>query len=88
MLIEVIQTPDCPHARSMIEVIERLADDRPDWEFHVRVLGWDSRPPPGFSGSPTLLVNGQNPFDTPAVEAPACALHPPSAEQVVGALMG
>jgi hypothetical protein len=52
------------------------------------VLVQEGQPvPDGFAGSPTVLIDGTNPFVGAPTEAAACALHPPTPDQVQTAIL-
>ena len=54
----------------------------------LTVLVEDGRPvPAGFAGSPTVLIDGTNPFGGTPTEAPACALRPPTPDQIEAAIL-
>ena len=46
----------------------------------------DGRVPDGFAGSPTVLINGHNPFRGEPVDSPACALSPPTVAELAAEL--
>lgn len=78
MDVEVLATADCPNAAVLIGHLARRADV----ELTVTVVSEHLPVPDGFAGSPTVLIDGVNPFDAKRVEAPACALHPPTVAQL------
>lgn len=74
MKVQVLQVPDCPHAPTLVaRLAELLGDgvriDRVDVadEHRARSLG--------MRGSPTLLVDGVDPFPTEAPAGLACRLY-------------
>ncbi|MCU1455849.1 MAG: hypothetical protein JWN46_3995 [Acidimicrobiales bacterium] len=80
--VEVQYTADCPNARAVLQRMKELADTRPDLTLRMTEVKPDSAVPKGFTGSPTVLIDGTNPFDGTQTDSAACALHPPSADQV------
>jgi len=84
MNVEIQYTTDCPNARPVLQRLKELAHDRADTLTIVRVAA--VRTPEGFAGSPTVLIDGENPFGGVAVDAPACALHPVTVDQVEAAV--
>lgn len=86
MRVEIQYTADCPNADPIIERAHRVASTRPDIIVSA-VLVEEGRPvPDGFAGSPTVLIDSTNPFGGAASEAPACALRPPTPDQVEAAV--
>lgn len=83
MDIEVVHTPDCPN---VVELIDHLA--RKGLTVTVTVVTSEEPVPEKFSGSPTVLVDGENPFGGEQISAPACALYPPTIEQIDEHLVG
>ncbi len=85
--VDVQYTAECPNAGPIIERVHHIAGTSPRRVVVTTVLVEEGRPVPhGFAGSPTVLINGANPFEGNATEAPACALRPPTPEQVEAAL--
>lgn len=82
MIIEIQFTEDCPNAADIVDLVQALARDRPKIQVHLRAVS-EGRPiPNGFSGSPTVLIDGKNPFNAVNVDGPSCALHPPTSSDV------
>lgn len=86
MRFEVLRTADCPNAAAIIHHLEQAAAERPDVSLQVTEVGYDQVPPAAFAGSPTVLVDGRDPFGGTSTEAAACALHPPTVAQVLDLL--
>jgi hypothetical protein len=85
MKVEVQFTADCPNAPALLQRAKRLANERSDVTLLVTQLEGDVAPE-GFAGSPTILIDGSNPFGgTPTAHA-ACALHPPTPDQLEAVL--
>lgn len=85
MNVEVQYTTDCPNARPVLQRLKELAHDRADITLTiVRVAAVHT--PEGFAGSPTVLIDGENPFGGVPLDAPACALHPVTVDQVEAAV--
>ena len=86
MIIEIQHTADCPNADLIVNRAHEVASTRPDVAVST-VLVEAGRPvPEGFAGSPTVLIDGFNPFGGAPAEAPACALRPPTPDQVEAAI--
>lgn len=83
MDIEVMHTSGCPN---VVDLIDHLA--RRDLTVTVTVVTSEEPVPGKFSGSPTVLVDGENPFGGEQISAPACALYPPTIEQIDDHLAG
>ena len=65
MRAEVLVVADCPHERSAVERLRLALDEggHPGTEIEVRVLTEETvRTEPGFAGSPTILLDGVDPF--------------------------
>lgn len=76
--VEILYTADCPNAAELIDHLTLRAG------IDLRVtLVTAARPVPGgFAGSPTVLIDGVNPFGGVQLDAPACALYAPTIAQV------
>ncbi len=86
MLVEVQATDACPNASPIIDRLRTLATVHLDLEVVVRRVVDDEPVPDGFAGSPTVLIDGVNLFAGSPTEAAACALHPPTVEQLEAVL--
>ncbi|MEK2479279.1 hypothetical protein [Streptomyces noursei] len=68
MEIEVLVVPDCPNEKSAAEGLRRALDDigLGDTAFTTRVITDQAEAEQsGFTGSPTILVDGRDPFAEP-----------------------
>ncbi|MCX5181026.1 hypothetical protein [Streptomyces virginiae] len=76
MEIEVLVVPDCPNQQLAADRLRRALDDvgLPDTGFTTRVViaGQADTERSAFTGSPTILINGRDPFAEPGT-APAVA---------------
>ena len=74
MKVQVLQVPDCPHAPVLVaRLAELLGDDvRIDT---VDIADEDRARSLGMRGSPTLLLDGTDPFATEAPAGLACRLY-------------
>ena len=86
MKVEVQYTADCPHARDVVRRVQELADHRADLELDLTLVERGMPAPRGFAGSPTVLIDGVNHFGGTPTQSPACALEPPTPDQVVAAI--
>jgi hypothetical protein len=84
--------PDCPHAEPVLQLVLRvLAELRLD-EVRPRVTVVGSAAVRGFAGSPTILIDGTDPFaPSPPVSGLACRVYPgpsglPSRSELLAAL--
>lgn len=84
--VEVQYTVDCPHAPAVMQRLKELAHRRVDLTLSLVEVTPGRPVPTGFAGSPTVLIDGSNHFGGTLVDAPACALHPPTVEQVEAAV--
>jgi hypothetical protein len=85
MNVEVQFTVDCPNAPAVVQRAKRIADERSDVTLTVTQVAGPPAPE-GFAGSPTVLIDGSNPFGGTPIDHVACVLHPPTPEQVERAL--
>lgn len=83
--LEVLCVPDCPNLPVLLERLEAATSG--STPIRTTVLDPGSPAPAGFAGSPTLLIDGVNPFgEAGAADASACALTVPSPAQLKEAL--
>lgn len=79
MQIELLVVPDCPHDDVAAQLITTaLADTGVHAQVTRTVItSQDQARRRGFVGSPTILLNGSDPFADPAAPAAvACRLYP------------
>ncbi|MBX9393927.1 hypothetical protein K4749_10075 [Streptomyces sp. TRM72054] len=98
MELTVLAVPDCPNLALLLHRLERvLPDARDAAPVSVRVITSEVEAAGcGMHGSPTLLIDGQDPFATPGVATSvSCRIYraadgraegAPSIEQLRGAL--
>jgi hypothetical protein len=80
MDVELLVIPDCPHAEPVLQlVLDALAElGLDEVRPRVTVVGSacsacsDRR----FAGSPTVLIDGTDPFASPPVSGLACRVYP------------
>ena len=78
MDIELLVIPDCPHAAMAAELITTaVADARVEATITRTIIdSQDEAQQRGFTGSPTILLNGVDPFARPdAPVALSCRLY-------------
>ena len=80
--ILVLSIPDCPNAGRMLELLQEATAGRHDLRIETSVVDPSQPMPEGFSGSPTVLIDGQNVSGAPAISEPACASILPSLAEV------
>lgn len=76
--VELLITPGCPNAAPLADFLSGLARVT----LLVTTVDSDGPMPAGFAGSPTVLVEGANPFSQETVADAACALHPPTVDDL------
>lgn len=76
--VEVLYTTSCPNAEILIQGLRQ----RDDVKLTLTEVSKDRAVPSQFAGSPTVLVDGTNPFSAGHVDSPACALFPPSVDDL------
>lgn len=78
MRIEVLVVPDCPHRAAAVELVRELLDEL-GLPGQLRIGVIDSAAEAvrrGFAGSPTILVDGVDPFAEPGQAAGlACRIY-------------
>jgi len=84
--IEILHTADCPNSGPVVERVEQVAADRPEMTVIVTLIEQGRPSPDGFTGSPSVLIDGTNPFGEQQVDTAACALFPPTPDQVEAAI--
>lgn len=63
MEIEVRVIEGCPHVASVLEAVRMIASERDDVVVVTRVILTDEEAAScGFTGSPTVLIDGEDPF--------------------------
>ena len=77
MDVELLVIPDCPHAEPALRLLlDALADLGLD-RVQPRVTVVSSAAAQGFAGSPTILIDGTDPFAAPVpVSGLACRVYP------------
>ena len=78
MPLEILQVPGCPNAAILAARLAELTDGRPGFRITRKVVTpEDDADRLGMTGSPTLLVDGVDPFARPGQEpAISCRLYP------------
>lgn len=84
MTIEVLHVPDCPLVESLLARLREVTDE----PVRLReITTEDEAIAYGMSGSPTLLVDGVNPFGT-APPSMACRFGPPLTVEELRSILG
>ena len=80
MRVEILALPGCCNAEGAVKLLRRVLDEvgLPDTAITTRVIADQAAAElAGFTGSPTFLINGADPFTEPgAAPALACRLYP------------
>lgn len=76
--ITVLHTADCPGVQPLVADLIELAGDRSDVTLTTRLVATPAEAAAlGFHGSPTILIDGRDPFPfTDEPGALACRLYP------------
>lgn len=74
MRIELLYFEGCPGFSTTLKAIERVAAEA-ELEAEVVPIDVGDGSHPGFSGSPTVLVDGEDPFPAAHVDTPSCRLY-------------
>ncbi len=82
--ILVLSVPDCPNVGRMLDLLREATAGRHDVRIESRVVDISQPMPAGFSGSPTVLIEGENRSGAPAISEPACTAMLPSLAEVMG----
>ena len=80
--ILVLSIPDCPNAGRMLELLHEATARRSDVTIETSVVDASQPMPAGFSGSPTVLIDGENRSGAPAISEPTCVARLPSLVEV------
>jgi len=77
MKLEILHIPDCPNVAVLRERLEALAETVPDVRVTSQVIdSAEDAAAAGMTGSPTLLVDGADPFREPGRAASlSCRLY-------------
>lgn len=77
MKIEILHVLDCPNLDLLDQRLREALADRPAVITHRLVADVDTAATTGMTGSPTLLVDGNDPFESDAmVPSLSCRLYP------------
>ncbi|MEV0170352.1 thioredoxin family protein [Streptomyces sp. NPDC050803] len=89
MRLTVLTVPDCPHTPLLRARLDEALADRPDVTVTWReITDPEQAERTGMHGSPTLLVDGSDPFSPPG-QPPSLSCHvgdPPTVRQIRAAL--
>jgi hypothetical protein len=87
MELAVLAVPGCPNAPVLEQRLAGLITGRPSVQISRHVVGTaEDAARLGMHGSPTLLIDGRDPFPVPAAgPALACRLYPSDGGRLEGA---
>jgi len=80
--VEILFTADCPN----VQELHAYLASQPGVTVSAVEVPEDGPVPDGFAGSPTVLIDGANPFRGELVGSPACALSPPTVAELAAEL--
>ena len=78
----VLSVPDCPNVERVLDLLLEATAGRHDVRIESRVVDTSLPMPAGFSGSPTVLIDGENRSGAPAITEPACTARLPSLAEI------
>lgn len=78
MRLEILRVPDCPNAAVLDIRLAELIAGRPDIQLRSQVVTVEEEAARlGMTGSPTLLIDGADPFARPGQQPSiSCRLYP------------
>jgi hypothetical protein len=77
MRLQILHVPDCPGAHALDSRLAPLLAARPDIQVIRQVVTTeDDARRLGMTGSPTILVDGADPFARPGQPSLSCRLYP------------
>ena len=86
MRIDVLIVPDCPNGPVVLERLAQALAGRADVQMETRVIDTVEQAEQwGMHGSPTVLVDGHDPFAAPGPASVSCRLYPGAGGRVEGA---
>ena len=87
MRVDVLVVPDCPNGPVVIERLAQALDGRDDVQVATRVIDTVEQADQwGMHGSPTVLVDGRDPFAAPGSTASvSCRLYQDQGGRAQGA---
>lgn len=66
MRIQLLHVPDCPSVTPLLTLLDQLVGERPNVRVVPETIADEARAAAlGMTGSPTLLVDGRDPFGRP-----------------------
>jgi hypothetical protein len=78
--VELLVVPDCPHEKAAADLLRSALDDvgLTAVDFQLTVIDTpEDAERRGFAGSPTILLDGIDPFQTPGqTDSVSCRLYP------------
>jgi glutaredoxin len=80
--VVVLSVPDCPNVGRMLDLLRQATAGRNDVTIESRVVDISQVMPAGFSGSPTVLIDGENRSGARSITEPACTTILPSLVEV------
>ena len=76
MRVTLLYTPDCPNWRTVAALLDELTAELALDVDHREIDGLAAAERHGFAGSPTVLIDGHDPFPSEAVPSLSCRLYP------------
>lgn len=76
MRVTLLYTPDCPNWRTVDALLGELRSELGLHVDHREIDGLEAATRHGFVGSPTVLIDGVDPFPSAAGPSLACRLYP------------
>ena len=83
MNITVLSVPDCPNVERVLDLLHEETVKRADVRIETSIVDTSQPMPAGFSGSPTILIDGKNFSGAPEISEPACTARLPLLAQII-----
>ena len=83
MNITVLSVPDCPNVERVLDLLHEATVERTDVRIETSIVDISQSMPAGFSGSPTVLIDGENLSGASEISDPACTARLPLLAEII-----